>query len=189
MLLRQVRAPLLISLASFVAATLQGVHPTGEHQLFMMLMTLIWLCSLLYYAVRTIWNWRTEVRTGLAALGLLCLAPALSLVLSRPVRDLIFQYELPRYQAAMRWAASQAVAEKEVLLNSPSQYADLGKVIVVGDSKTCGLTVDFLWGDGFPVKHVQRRYTALPLPAPNAACGARLFRARPLAPNWFELSG
>lgn len=186
-LVKTLTFPLLLSSACALAFAAFGMRPSGTAQLFMMVLVLISAGALLYYFFRTAFNWRTRLRSGLAALVLLLLAPVLGSALGASLRSAAFAHDLPRYNELATWATKQALPDREIRLVTPARYADLGSVIFVRESGQCGVTADILWGAAFPVSHWQRRYTSRPESQSLEACrdGARSSLKR--AANWFEI--
>lgn len=181
--------PLLVSLAGCLGFLLMGFRPTAGRQLFLMAAILIGLGTLLYYFCRTIWKWRTELYPGLAAIGLLVLVPAMGSALAPHLRTLVFNWDLPRYNAAAQWAASQAVLDKEVQLTPPLQYADLGVTIHIRNNHQCGVVVEFDWGHSYPVLHWIRRYAAAPHLQSKEECMDSRYAKNPRTRHWTELRG
>jgi len=53
---------------------------------------------------------------------------------------------------------------------------------------SCGMTIDFYWGDGFPVKHVVHRYATNPGWVSVEKCYKDWGRIHPISGNWYEIS-
>jgi len=53
---------------------------------------------------------------------------------------------------------------------------------------SCGARIDFLWGAGFPLKHVVRRYATSATWIKVDDCIRSWRNIEPMAPNWYELT-
>lgn len=187
MILLRSRIPPFASASCCLAFALIGFRPTVGRQIFLMVSLLLVLSCLVFYAVRLLWKWRSECKQCVAAIAILLLGPFIGVVLAPHLRSAMFSYDLPRYDAAVRWAATHAIVDQEVRLVPREQYRDLGKVIFVRNNAQCGLIVDFFWGEGFPVKHWIRRYAAAPQLQFKETCRETWYRVRPRTQYWSEL--
>lgn len=97
-------------------------------------------------------------------------------------------HDLDRYNAAVQWILGHRTPDSSQAVSLPPQYADLGYKVYYERDATCGVRIDFLWGDGFPVKHVLRRYAVDPKWTSVRACSKDWGRITRIAPNWYEIS-
>lgn len=70
-----------------------------------------------------------------------------------------------------------------VLLQLPTEFQDLAYAVHVQDDPLCGTVVDFVWGSGFPVRHIIRR--TVPASSP-ASCRSPHGHAHPIGEHWYE---
>jgi hypothetical protein len=155
-------------------------RPTGLGQLASFLALVVCLVA----AVVGLFSVRVDGWRGVgASLACLVAIPA-GVVVGHKVRDEDFRYRrLPRYEQtiAQLRGAMRAANDIETLSTEPS-LAYRAFVRRIGDG---GIRVEFLWGVGFPVKHVCYVYTS----SGEASMGATgYWRYRQLDTNWFEAS-
>lgn len=166
--------------ASFAAF---AARPTSLRQLAILVALLLLAATFLGGSWQALREWKTR-RLATLVLPLLaaCAMPA-GIGLGRAWRAWAFSQDQPAYAQAAQWAASQAHGGSTVLLQLPPEFQDLAYAIDVQDDPLCGTVVDFVWGSGFPVRHVIRRY----VPASSSArCGSPHGHARQLAEHWYE---
>jgi hypothetical protein len=188
MILSRYRIPSLASATCCLAFASIGLRPSSDRQFFLIVSLLLVLFCLVFYTVRLLWKW-SEHKQRIAAIAILLLGPAVGVAIAPHLRSAMFAYDLPRYDAAVRWAATHAIIDQEVRLVPIDQYRDLGSVIFVRNNTQCGLIVDFFWGESFPVKHWLRRYAAAPHQQSKKECRDNWYRVRPRTKFWSELTG
>lgn len=165
------------SLAAFAA------RPTPLKQLFV-LVALILLAAIFF---RGSWqafrSWKVR-RVAALVVPLLaaCAIPA-GLGLGRAWRAWAFSLDQPMYAQAAQWAVSKANGGSDVLLQLPTEFQDLAYAVHVQDAPLCGTVVDFVWGSGFPVRHIIRR--TVPASSP-ASCRSPHGHAQPIGEHWYE---
>ncbi|QYF91836.1 hypothetical protein KY495_13670 [Massilia sp. PAMC28688] len=103
MILSRYRIPSFASAACCLAFALIGIRPTSDRQFFLIASSILVLFCLVFYAVRLLWKWRFEYKQRIAAIAILLLGPAVGVALAPHLRSALFAYDLPRYDAAVRW--------------------------------------------------------------------------------------
>ncbi len=180
--------PWLVAIACMIMSASFYVRPTLATQLLYMLSQLI----LLIYLPVTIWQavsrWKLNGLYGVIAPGLfLCVLPV-AVVSGYNIRDLVFAYDLKRYDEAAQWAAAAAVRGQEIELKVPARYADLTLRLIVRHDSECGVAVDFLWAGAFPLKHWIRRHSTVNLLTPNSPCTKDWPWVHQRSEHWYELT-
>lgn len=108
-------------------------------------------------------------------------------------RELDFRYRrLPAFEQVVRKIESGELP-LETIQEMPSEFQSLAYGVHVHDDAPGGLTVEFFWGGGFPVKHSVYIYRASGLPPPTKTNWdlkryCQWHRSRRLNDNWFAAS-
>ena len=175
------------ALFSLLSATYFASRPSGLGQLFVMLAGFATVAAL----IQVIWNafffWKHKDASKLAHPLLIVIAFGLGLFIGQNFREWNFTHNLARYNTAASWAAKRAQDHEITALAPPPEFSDLGSMIHVHKNTRCGLMVDFFWANGFPVKHIVRRFAQNPGFTEIPDCRKDWSSGRQLAANWFEL--
>jgi hypothetical protein len=100
----------------------------------------------------------------------------------------IFSYKLDRWNEAAKWVIAHNHPNQSGWIHLPPQYADLADEVSYSNDKTCGVMVDFSWGDGWPIKHIMRRYAPNPAWVDIPQCRQDWTGDMELSRNWYEIS-
>ncbi len=102
--------------------------------------------------------WRKQGKLSLAPLGISIFSVVLfvfCLTLGMGARIMKFRYDLPQYENVIAMMQKGEIVIEQNLhpIDIPPEYAHLAYAILAEKSKQGVLTVEFLSGSGFPVKH------------------------------------
>lgn len=155
-----------------------------------MLLTLTILVMVVVWPAVLVSLFRTQARTyRLRAAALLLLAPA-SLVLavnvSGPVRDYLFYRDLPQMKKVVSLIVNGTLPVPKEKTGVPVKYKESNYETRAERDSSGALTVEFLVGGGFPVKHYAYLYRS------DGVLTRRITSFWPASrrrePQWFEVS-
>lgn len=178
---------LLIAIC-FISSCSFSVRPNPELQLFAMASALGALTSFVVLAIRSAKSWRARGLVNLLSCLLLALSFPIAAFLGQAIRSMIFACNMDRWNQAAAWVMAHNKPNSETPIELPTQYSDLAYGVQYKTDISCGIMLDFLWGDGFPVKHTVRRYATDPNWLNMKQCRAGWARGRRLSGNWYEIS-
>ncbi len=165
------------SLAAFAA------RPTSLKQLFVLVAFILLAVIFFRGSWQAFRSWEARrVAALVVPLLAVCAIPA-GIGLGRAWRAWAFSLDQPKYSQAAQWAVSKANGGSAALLQLPTEFQALAHAIHVQDDALCGTVVDFVWGSGFPVRHIIRR--SVPASSP-ASCRSPHGQAHPIGEHWYE---
>jgi hypothetical protein len=150
------------------------------------LVAFIWLISL---SVGGVIKWRERGLTNLLSCLVIVLSFPLAIFVGHAIRAAVFSYNLERWNQAAKWVTAHHEPNQDAPIKLPEAYSDLASIAHYRNQEPCGLTVDFFWGSGFPVRHSVRRYATNPEWMQVAQCWRGWGSGRALTGDWYELSG
>lgn len=146
---------------------------------------LFWLGKLV---VQGAIRWREYALQNLVSCLLIILTFPLAVLGGQAIRTAVFSHEIGRWHNAVAWVATHSKPNQESRIELPSLYSDLAYGVHYRHDDACGLTIDFFWGAGFPVKHTVRRYAVDPEWINIKECQTGWSRGRMISERWYELS-
>lgn len=172
----------------FISWCAFATRPSPWVQLAAMASALAALIALVAFAIQGAIKWRERGLTNLLSCLLVALSFPTAVLLGQEIRSKIFSHNLDRWNQAVTWVTTHKAPNSGAPIELPSQYSDLAYGVHYNTDKSCGLTVDFFWGGGFPVKHSVRRYATNPEWIDMKQCRSNWSRGRGLSGNWYEIS-
>lgn len=146
---------------------------------------LFWLIALL---VQGVVKWREHGITNLVSSLLIIVVFPLAVLCGQAIRSAVFSYEVDRWNQAVTWVATNKKPNSGNPIDLPPPYSDLAYGVHYRHDDACGLTIDFFWGGGFPVKHTVRRYAVNPKWIDIEECQRGWSRGRVISERWYEIS-
>jgi hypothetical protein len=146
----------------------------------------VWLVAL---SVRGAIKWRERGLVNLVSFSLIVLSLPLAIFCGQVIRGAVFSYNLNRWNQAVAWVLAHNEPDRDGRIELPAEYSDLAYGVHYKNEDPCGLTVDFFWGSGFPVKHTVRRYATNPEWIDMRKCWIGWRSGRVISGDWYELSG
>jgi hypothetical protein len=187
--LRIYRSTWLIVAAVFFSWCAMAGKPTPEAQLATIAATPIALVYIAFQTQKIVFQWREHGVSCLLANLLIVISFWAAVPIGHIFREMIFAHDLDRYNQAVLWVKSHATPNQPAPIKLPAQYEDLAYVVTYDQDATCGLRMDFVWGSGFPVKHVVRRFSDRPGWVKIKECHTAPWdRFKVLGNNWYEIS-
>ena len=172
----------------FVITCAFAARPNAWLQLAAMLALLTALVYLVTLLTHGAIRWREHGLVNVISCLLVALSIPAAVLLGHSVRSAAFSYNLERWNRAVIWVVSHKQPNSDGPIELPPQYEDLAYGVHYTTDQLCGLTVDFFWGGGFPVKHTVRRYATKPEWIDMKQCRKDWSRGRHLTGNWYEIS-
>lgn len=172
----------LLSWGAFAA------RPSGWTQLASMMSASIALVWIAVLAIQGLTKRRERGISSLVSSLLIIAAFPLAVISGGLFRDAIFSYNIDRWNEAVTWVTANHHPNHNSSIKLPRQYANLAYGVHYKQNEECGLTVDFFWGGGFPVKHTVRRYAVNPDWMDVMECRKGWSRGRSLQGNWYEIA-
>ncbi len=114
-----------------------------------------------------------------------------SLSIGRHVNLYIFNKRLPQFENAVKLMESRVTDERIRLRGDeiPKEYRHLAKYITGEKLENGSLAVTFLWGGGFPLKHIAYAYISNGrLPEKGSEFRKNWYRCTRINDNWFRVS-
>jgi hypothetical protein len=146
---------------------------------------LVWCATLIVLGAV---NWRAQAIGNLLSCLVIIATFPVAIRCGDTISRVVFWYNLDRWNQAVKWVMDHNAPNQPGWIRLPPQYSDLADGAGYSDDRTCGLMIDFSWGDGWPLKHIMRRYTLNPRWADMAQCREDWSSGRPLSRNWYEIS-
>lgn len=165
-----------------------GIRPNSWLQFGWMMWTiaaLIWCATLILLGAI---NFREKALGNLLSCLIIIATVPAAMRCGDAISSVVFWYKLDRWNQAVQWVMAHNTPNQPGWIHLPAQYADLADEVGYSDDKACGLMVDFSWGDGWPIKHVMRRYALNPAWADMAQCRQDWTSDKELSRNWYEIS-
>lgn len=181
-------AGILLDLAAFVFAVKPGV----VLQLGFMVPIAITLGLIIASPILIISWWRAHRWRSLLPL----LAAMLSLVLSIPaasaggaVREWLFRSRLPKYEEVVGLIAAGTInVDQDLrLVELPAKYSELAAATLAEQDSSGTITIEFIIGGGFPVKHTGYLYRSHGTLEDWRHSG-RWPKAKQLSDHWYAIS-
>jgi hypothetical protein len=183
----------IAALLNFVCGLIFSVKPNTGAQLFDMLIVLILIFLLLVSVIAGIcFARRDKFRAFVPAIICLVGLPAslfIASYLGVSIRDWQFRKNLPRYDEIVH-----LIEKGELKANAsdpriplPNQFADLS-LATFADTNNNGLTVEFIVGGGFPVKHSGYLYVSTGKIENDPKTVERWPYYSQINSNWFRVS-
>jgi hypothetical protein len=172
----------------FVVFVAFAARPTAATQLLSILLSLGFLVFCFISFIRLFTHWRRERWQVVIPLSICLLAVVFAPVVGATMQHVIFQLSLPHYESIIRQMDSGAIPVTPELRRI--EQAEGGSVYaVLAQRSTNGvLTVEFLTGGGFPVKHTGFLYCSLGLIEPGSDADSRWRKRREMRPLWYRIS-
>ena len=171
----------------FVAFVAFAARPSNVTQLLCILVTPGFLIFSLISLVRLCRHQGREHWRIILPPATCVLAVALAMVVVRPIRLAVFHRWLPHYESVIRQMESGTISVTHELRRI--SQVEGGPAYAVLAQRTNGvLTVEFLTGGGFPVKHSGYLYSSSGSIEPGSIADRRWPRRREVKPLWFQIS-
>ena len=181
------RITVLIGCLWFLAFTASAAQPSGLTQLFSMLLTLAFLLFGLMSLVFVFVHWRQERWRSLIPVGASALVVLLEPEVCNLIRQFMFDRSLPRYESIIRQMESGSLPVSDQLRRVPQAEGALAYAVLA--QRTNGvLSVEFLTGSGFPLKHSGYLYSSSGLIEKGSLIDSRWPKRREVKPLWFRIS-
>lgn len=185
---RSAKITVVIAGLWFLVFTAFVARPSPSTQLLSMLLTLGLFVFGFISFVRVFTHWHRERWRALVPLSVCVLVVVLAPELGAAIRQLIFQRSLPRYESIIRQIESGAIPVSSELRHI-SQAEGAWAYAVLARRGTNGvLTVEFLTGGGFPVKHSGYLYCSSGVIESGSLADSRWPKKQEVKPSWFRIS-
>jgi len=177
----------LIACLWFLVFLASAAQPSGLTQLFSILLTLALLVFGFISFVFVFLLWRQERWRSLIPVGACALVVLLAPEVGGLIRQFMFDRSLPRYESIIRQMESGSLPVSAELRRVPQVESSLAYAVLA--QRTNGvLSVEFLTGSGFPVKHSGYLYCSSGLIERGSQMDSRWPMRREVRPLWFRIS-
>lgn len=171
----------------FLAVATFTARPSGLPQLFSMVLTLALLAFGLTSFARIFTRWRQERWRSVVPVSVCALVVVVAPGVGGLIRQFTFQRALPQYQAIIRQMESGEIPVTAELRRI-SQATGTGAYAVLAQRTNEVLSVEFLTGAGFPVKHSGYLYCSSGTIEKGSPMDSRWPQRREVRPSWFQIS-
>lgn len=172
----------------FAVLCVFAARQTPNTQLLGAVMTLALLVVILISFVRIFTDWKQQHWRSLIPFVSCMLAVALYPASRSAIRRITFERSLPRYESIIRQIESSPVPiSSEVVLIEQTEDSSIYHVRT-NRSPDGVLSVEFLTGGGFPVKHSGYLYCSSGVIEPGSYFDSRWPKKREMKPKWFRIS-
>ena len=104
------------------------------------------------------------------------------------IRQVIFQRSLPRYESIIHQIESGAIPVSGELRHISQVEGNWAYAVLAQRGTNGVLTVEFLTGGGFPVKHCGYLYSSSGVIESGSLADARWPKKHEVRPSWFRIS-
>jgi hypothetical protein len=172
----------------FLAFELFVARPSVVTQFASMLLTLALLVFGFISCIRVFTQWRRERWFIFLPLGACALAIVLAPEVGGAIRQLIFQRSLPHYEAIIRQMHAGEIPISDEWRRVPEAEGGSAYAVFAQRSTNNVLTVEFLTGGGFPVKHSGYLYCSSGVIEKSSLADRHWPRRSEIQPLWFRVS-
>ncbi len=165
-----------------------AAHPSPVTQLFSMLLTLGLLVFGFICSVRVFTHWQRERWRTLVPVGVSVLVVVFAPVVGAAIRHFTFQRALPNYEALIKQMEAGSVPVSSELRRISQAEGSLAYTVLAQRGTNGVLTVEFLTGGGFPVKHSGYLYCSSDVIERGSLADSRWPRRRAVKPLWYRIS-
>lgn len=165
-----------------------AARQTPNIQMLGAVMTLALLVVALIGFIRIFTHWRREGWRTVIPLVVCMLVVALYPASRAAIRRITFEKSLPHYESIIRKLESGPIPDPTELLRiAQAEETSIYHINAI-QSDDGVLTVEFLTGLGFPVKHSGYLYCSSGVIEPNSLFDSRWPKKREMKSNWFRIS-
>jgi len=132
-------------------------------------------------------RWRQERWRSFIPVGACALAVVLAPEVGGLIREFIFQRSLPHYEAIIRQMEAGSIPVTSELRRIPQAEGSLAYAVLAQRTNDV-LSVEFLTGGGFPVKHSGYLYCSSGAIERGSLIDRRWRKKREVRPSWFRIS-
>ncbi len=190
MIPRRYRSILVIATLWFATLTAFVVHQSGWLQLAVVLLLFPYMGCLLSALVIPFRDWKTRQFHALTPLGA-CLVSLLGpYLIGPPLRTGLFYYHLSRYEAIVSRVERDPAFDnrKPATVSTEEAEKDLAYSVLAQKDANGILTVEFLTGGGFPVKHTGYVFSSTEAFPRESFIGQRWPYFHEVRPHWFRIA-
>lgn len=185
---RVIKITIFVAGLWFAAFIAFAARPSPVTQLLSMLLDLGLLVFGFISFIRLFTDWRRERWRVVIPFATCVLAVALAPEVGAAIRRVTFQHSLPHYESIIRQMESGTIPVTQELRRL-EQAEDGSAYSVLAQRGTNGvLTVEFLTGGRFPVKHSGYLYCSSGFIEPGSAADSRWRKKREVRPLWYRIS-
>ncbi len=172
----------------FVVFIAFAARPSPVTQLLSMLLTLGLLIFGFVSFIRLFTHWRRERWRVVTPFAACVLVVVLAPEVGASIRHVTFQRSLPSYESIIRQMESGTMPVTSELRRISQAEGGSAYAVLAQRSTNGVLTVEFLTGGGFPVKHSGYLYCSSGSIEPGSVADRRWPRRREVRPLWFRIS-
>lgn len=165
-----------------------AARPSPVTQLLSMLLDLGLLVFGFISFIRLFTHWRRERWRVVIPFATCVLAVALAPEVGATIRRVAFQHSLPHYESIIRQMESGTIPVTQELRRIEQAEGGSAYSVLAQRSTNGVLTVEFLTGGGFPVKHSGYLYCSSGFIEPGSAADSRWRKKREVRPLWYRIS-
>ena len=178
----------LVTIAGLISWWGLAARPRIEWQLACIASCIAAVFLIVALVIRGALKWRERGLVNLISCLLIVAACPAGVGIGRMVRGVLLSHDLDQYDAAVTWVSAHNKPDSSHLIQLPPQFGNLAYGVYYEHDDLCGMTIDFYWGGGFPVKHIVRRYAANPGWVRVGKCHRDWGRIHPISENWYEIA-
>jgi hypothetical protein len=182
------RSTWIFTATCFIPLCAFAIRPNAWLQLGSMVcfvVALFWCAILVVLGAA---KWRERAVGNLVSCLMIVAAFPIAVFCGQTIRSAVFLHDLDRWNQAVKWVVTHNTPNQPRLIQLPPEYSDLADGVGYTHDGTCGLMIDFFWGEGWPVKHTVRRYAINPKWADIMQCREDWSSGSALSGNWYEIS-
>lgn len=165
-----------------------AVRPSPVTQLLSMLLSLGLLIVSFISLVRVFTHWGRERWRSVTPLVACVLVVVLAPEIGAAIRRVTLRQALPSYESIIRQIESGAIPVTTELRHIPQLESGSTYAVLAQRSTNGVLTVEFLTGRGFPVKHSGYLYCSSGSIEPGSLVDSRWPKKREMKPLWYRIS-
>lgn len=185
---RITKITLLIAGLWFLATTAFAAYPSGITQPLSIVLTLGLLVFGFISFIRVFTHWRRQRWQSVIPVGACILVVVLAPEVGVVIRQATYQRSLPGYEAIIHQIESGSIPVSAELRRISQAEGSLGYRVFAQRSTNGVLTVEFLTGGGFPVKHSGYLYCSSGVIEKGSLADSRWPKRQAVRPLWFRIS-
>jgi hypothetical protein len=181
----------MVAVTWFIVFTaFAGIKRSIVLQLLCIPVTLCFLVAVVASIVCFFWEWRQRRWLSLLPFGVCVASVVLSVAMVRTISHALFVWSLPSYEAVVQQMESGSIPVSTEMARIPQaeSQARLAYTVLAWKDTNGVLTVTFITGGGFPVKHSGYLYRSSGVIEPGSLADSLWPHRQEKRPKWFSVS-